>query len=112
MAGPYHIMADGKFPVQDGSPVLIDEETWLRCCCADVIWYCVTLAFWFGVDCSGAPDVSGPACVTWADIQAAGGIGACVDWGGYWGSYTTIHCGPFGAEADCYDAELCPECAP
>ena len=29
----YHIMGDGKFPMRDGSPVLITEDQYKCCCC-------------------------------------------------------------------------------
>lgn len=73
-------------------------------------WYCVALAFWFMPGCDGEADVIGPACVTGQEILDRGGIGVCTDWGGYYGSYTEIKCGPLDAEADCTDPDLCPEC--
>ena len=33
MSAPYHIMGDGKFPMQDGNPVLITEDNYKCCCC-------------------------------------------------------------------------------
>src|SRR6056297_2384387 len=33
MAAPYYLMPDGTFPLQSGSPVLIDQTAFEDCCC-------------------------------------------------------------------------------
>ncbi len=35
MSGPFYIMPSGKFPFQDGSPVLITRDQFELCCCAE-----------------------------------------------------------------------------
>ena len=46
---PFHLMADGKFPMQDGRPVLLSEAEYRACCCGtpnsctwEMEWDCAT----------------------------------------------------------------------
>ena len=75
MVAPYYIMPGGKFPFQNGHPVLITQEQFEECCCGEVDcpydpWpgdapdllipegSTIRTEFWYQYDpgCSGTPD--------------------------------------------------------
>jgi len=45
MAAPFYLMPDGTFPMQGGSPVLIDQTEFEECCCDDDPWCQVTVNY-------------------------------------------------------------------
>ena len=57
MSGPWYIGANGPV-MQDGHPVLIDEDAFVDCCCPTV-WICIESAEWQPLtddgDCDGNP---------------------------------------------------------